>query len=102
MKVAMINGAFLASWPENWSLCQDGRKDADENQFKGFSRAGRRRGRSPEVADERGAGLQVEGAISQTSGSARCTTKLSTATSLRIRSLCRPADLLGDGCRRKR
>ena len=35
------------------------RKDEDENQFKGFSRAGRRRGQPPEVADERGAHVQV-------------------------------------------
>ena len=77
-------------------------KDDDENKFKGFSRAGGRPGQSPEVADDREACIQVEGAISKASGRTRCTTELTTAASLRIQPLCRPADLSGDGCGGKR
>ena len=56
-----------------WSEPMGGhrRKDEDENQFKGFSRAGRRRGRPPKVADERGARVQVEEALSKAPGRAR-------------------------------
>ena len=84
--------------PRSWHH----RKDGNENQFKGFSCAGSTRGQPPEVADERGACVQVEGALLKTSGRARCATEHAAGASLRIRLLCRPADLSGDGCGGKR
>ena len=54
------------------------------------------------MADERGARVQVEGAVSEAPGRARGATELAAAASLRIQPLCRPADLSGDGCGRKR
>src|SRR5450759_4684413 len=84
--------------PRSWHH----RKDGNENQFKGFSCAGRTRGQPPEVADERGARVQVEGALSKTSGRARCATEHAAGASLRIRLLLSPADLSGDGCGGKR
>src|SRR5271163_2667628 len=77
-------------------------KDGNENQFKGFSGAGRRRGRPSEVADERGARVQVEGALSKTAGRARCEIEFAAAASVRIEPLCRLADFSGDGCSGKR
>src|SRR5450631_1645937 len=77
-------------------------EEGNENQIKRFSREGRRQGQSQEVADEREAGVQVEGALSKTSGRACCATELATRASLRIQPLCRPADLSGDGCGGKR
>src|ERR1022692_1554897 len=84
--------------PRSWHH----RKDGNENQFKGFSCAGRTRGQPPEVADERESRVQVEGALSKTTGRARCAIELATRASLRVQPLCRPADLSGDGCGGKR
>src|SRR5450631_2609661 len=77
-------------------------EEGNENQLERFSCAGRTRGQPPEVADEREAGVQVEGALSKTSGRACCATELATRASLRVQPLCRPADLSGDGCGGKR
>src|SRR5579863_10502504 len=73
------------------------RKVEDEDQFKGLSRAGSRRGRPSEVADESGARVQVEGALSRAPGRARRAAELAAGASLRLRPLCRPADFSGDG-----
>ena len=78
------------------------RKEEDENRLEGLSRAGRRQGQSQEVADEREARIQVEGAVSKATGRTRCTTKFTTAASLRIQPPCCPADFSGDGCGGKR
>ena len=69
---------------EGWS--------ANEDRLEGFSGAGRRRGRPPKVADEREARVQVEGALSQAPGRARCAIERAAAAALRVQPLCRPAD----------
>ena len=93
------SGFAVSGSPRTAPRC---RKDEDENQFKGLSRAGRRRGQSQKVADEGRSRVQVEGAIQKASGRTRRATEFATAASLRVQSLCRPADLPGHGCGGKR
>src|SRR5580700_1898290 len=62
--------------PASTHLRPGRRKDEDENQFKGFPRKGSTQCQPPEVADECGARLQVEGALSQTLGRSCCSAQL--------------------------
>src|ERR1017187_4174272 len=77
-------------------------KCGDENTFKGFSRAKGRRGQPQEMANSREARVQIEGAVSKAAGRTCRAIELATAASLCIQPPCRPADLSGDGCGRKR
>jgi hypothetical protein len=47
------------------------KRNKDENQFKGFSGAARRKSQPQRVADDCEALLQVESAVSNTAGGAR-------------------------------
>ena len=65
------NGKAASTPPEPMSASNAAvmtRKDEDENQFKGFPCAARRKGQTQGVADDREALLQVEEAVSKTPG----------------------------------